>query len=308
MFLPCKIDARSPAAGGFSLVELLVALAVGAAVLVAGVMIFQNFTLGSSSTGTYLEVTLGQAAVQNFYGLDRTAIDVWVAPNYGRRVQADLLRDRFWEDVERANAVFCLGREAGVLNATHPETIALPAGFQGQLIDLPEAFRQLLGTSIPTSAGTFSAYRGASQAPNASIFVLEPADAASQLAVRAVYDIDQIATSSPAGTYVSVRRYQGSVLTDFYDVFYPTGAGQAFRPLVVAFERSARLAQSEGAAIDRLKVAAGRPFYFVWWPDPAVTQLEGAAGSFDAADPRASYPNMGGRTSLFFAVPMFPAL
>lgn len=293
---------------GFTLVELLLALGLGAAVLVVGVMTFQNLTAGASSTGTYLRVTLDTAVVQNFYGLNQAAIDVWVAPNYGRKAHADLLRDQFWRDIERANAVFCLGRAAGVLNASHPETIALPANFQGQSLDLPEAFRQMLAVSLPASASTFTAYRGASPQPNASIFVLEPSDSASELAVRAVYDIDQVSTSSPAGTYVSVRRYQGSVLTDFYDVFYPAGAGEAFEPLVVAFERAARLAKAEGTEIDRLKVAGGHPFYFIWWPDPAMPQLEAPAGSFASTDPRASYPGMGGRTSLFFTVPMFPAL
>jgi len=177
-----------------------------------------------------------------------------------------------------------------------------------------------LAAQIPGSALTFTAYRGASTATNASIFILRPSDNAGELLVQAIYEIDLIPGTTAeggSGTYASVRRYQEdedageSLLTDYYDVFYPASdaASVPFNPLVVAFEREARLNIDEGDAIDRLKVAKARPFYFIWWPDPAEPHLEAAAsGTFGASDPRASYPAMGGRTSFFFAVPMFPAL
>jgi len=295
---------------GFSLVELLAALAIGAGVITVGVLIFQNLTGGSKPQGSFERVTLGASVVENFYGLNQAAIDVWVAPNFGRRAQAELLRDQFWTDVASANAVFCLGRAEGVLNETHPTAIAVDAGFLGQSLELPDDFRTLLAASVPSSAATFSAYRGVSSAENASIFILQPSDGVTELSVLAVYDIDMIATTTPPGIYASVRRYEGDVLTDFYDVFYPSGIGTvAFNPVVVAFERMARLSVDEGSDVDRLKVAEKRPFYFIWWPDPAMPELKGLdSGSFSSGDPRASYPNMGSRTALFFAVPMFPAL
>ncbi len=242
----------------------------------------------------------------NFYNVDATQTDVWIAPNYGRRAQADRLRDIFWDDVDTSAAVFCLGRNG--LNSQHPLTIPVPAGWQGRLTDSPNVFRTLL----ENPASTFVDYRGASGATNASIFIIRPSIGRTELLVQAVYDIDQIATTTPPGTYASVRRYQGGVMTDFYDVFYPAGAGSTpFSPVVVAFERLARSALAETTVIDRLKRARGAPFYFIWWPDPAVPDLKAvpaAAPSYAATDPRASYPGMGGRTSLFFAVPMFPPL
>jgi hypothetical protein len=291
------------------MVELLIALAIGAAVITAGVLIFRNLGVGKSDARSYVTVTLGSTVIQNFYNENRTTVDAWVAPNYGRRIYADLLRDRFWEDVNRASAVFCLGRNTGVLNTTHPKTIPVGVAFQGQNLDLPNAFLAVLEASIPSSAGTFFPYRGASTARNLSIFILQPSSSADSLSVISVYDIDLITTTSPSGIYVSARRYDGNITTDFYDIFYPGNSDATFSPMAVAFERSARAAVSESAFVQRLKVAEQRPFYFIWWPDPGVASL-GATTSltYGGSDPRASYPNMGGRTSLFFAVPMFPAL
>ena len=148
--------------------------------------------------------------------------------------------------------------------------------------------------------------------PNASIFLLRPSIGPGELLVQAIYEIDQIATTSPnpAGTYVSVRRTSGGVTTAYYAVFFPTQSGNTpFAPLIVAFERLARTGVAETTAIDRLKVAPTQPFYFLWWPDPTTADLKAASViSYPANDPRSSYPAMGGRTSLFFVVPMFPAL
>lgn len=293
----------------FSMVELLIALAIGAAVITVGVLIFRNLGVGKGNARSYVTVDLGTAVMQNFYGENRATTDAWVAPNYGRRAYADLLRDLFWEDVSKASAVFCLGRSASVLNTTHPKTIPVDDSFQGQSLDLPDAFRALLEESIPASAGTFLSYRGASNARNLSIFILQPSANANVLSVLAVYDIDLITTTSPSGVYVSGRRYDGGTMTNFYDIFYPDTPDATFTPMAVAFERRARTAVSESAVYQRLKVAEERPFYFIWWPDPGVASLGATlTPTYGANDPRASYPNMGGRTSLFFAVPMFPAL
>ncbi len=288
---------------GFSLVELVVALAIGVAVITAGVLIFQALGAGTRAGGTYAFVTIGKPAMMNLYGIDAVGTDAFVAPNYARRAQADRLRDLFWEDVGRASAVFCLGRDE--LNDLRPTTITVPADFRGQVTDSPEAFRILLA-----NAATFVSYRGASGAKNASIFILRPSIGPGELLVQAVYEVDFVEATSPAGTYASVRRYVGAALTDFYDVFYPAGAGAvAFSPVVVAFERLARLGVDEGTVVDRLKVARDAPFYFLWWPDPAVADLNAATTeAFDSTDPRAAYAAMGGRTSLFLVVPMFPAL
>jgi len=295
--------------GGFSMIELLVALAIGAAVLTAGVMIFQNLTVGAKSSGTYLNVTLGTDTLTAFYGMNQTALDVWVAPNYGRRIAADELKDQFFADVGRSTAVYCLGRAGGVRNENHPTTISVPAGFDGRSLDLPDAFRLQLEASLAATIGVFTAYRGTSNAPNLTIFLLQPSAEIDELSVLAIYEVDLITTSTPPGTYASVRRYVGDTLTGYYDVFYQNSSAVAFSPMAVCFERQARTSLVEGSALDRLKVAAERPFYFVWWPDPAMPALTPqAGGGFATADPRAAYANMGGQTGLFFVVPMFPSL
>ncbi len=141
-----------------------------------------------------------------------------------------------------------------------------------------------------------------------------PSGSDAELLVRAIYEIDLLPVTSPAGVYASVRRYVNGGVWDSgysYSVFYPTATAAglvAFNPLFVAFERAARAAEGDDA-VDRVKVAAGRPFYFIWWPDPSQPSLfASSAESFSGSDPRASYPAMSGRTSFFFAVPMMPAL
>ncbi|MGC1481720.1 MAG: prepilin-type N-terminal cleavage/methylation domain-containing protein [Chthoniobacterales bacterium] len=291
----------------FSLVELLVAMAIGAAVITVGVMIFANLGAGGRPTSSHVTLNLGTATVVNLYPtLDQATVDAPVAPHYGSRAQADRLRDLFWEDVEKSAAVFCLGR-AG-LNDKRPVTVSVSADFAGPQTAMPNDFRAVL-ESVPA---TFVDYRGALTSPNASIFLLRPSAGPDEVLVQAIYEIDQVPTTSPnpVGTYVSVRRTSGGATTDYYSVFYPDRDGiTPFSPLVVAFERLARAGVPETTVEDRLKVAPTQPFYFVWWPDPAVADLKSATlGSYAVTNPQASYPNMGGRTSLFFVVPMFPAL
>jgi len=320
---------KSPSA--FTLIELLVALVLAAALLTVAVMIYQSLTASDSTRPSFGAVTLGPA-YQTFYGVSGTVVpNVFFAPSYGRAAQAEIVRSEFIDDLQRASAVYCLGRNG--VNSFRAHTISISSSFRGASFDTPDAFRAL----IDPTAATFVSYRGASTATNASIFILSPADAPRPatstspeilptLSVRAIYDIDLTPTTSPAGTYVSVKRYGivattessgllGSVPTDYYDVFYPTpkptdGATIPFNPLIVCFERAARAAAVEGDTIDRFKRAAERPFYFVWWPDPTAHTLEALSASspYGAADPRAAYFAMGARTAFFLVVPMFPSL
>lgn len=303
---------------GFSLIELLVAVAITAAVITTAVMIYQNLTASSSARTSYDTVEVG-ASLPIFFGQGGTSLDAYFAPSYGRAAAAEFVRDQFIEDLQSASAVFCLGRE--VANTIHPTEIEIPSTLRGNNLDSPSAFRSQLAAAIPASASIFVDYRGASMATNASIFILKPSpvpqSAASgtevlpSLSVFAVYDIDLTPTTSPEGTYVSVKRYQSSEEpTDYYDVFYAKSSGTvAFKPLVVCFERSARRVRDEGNDIDRLKQAGERPFYFIWWPDPAAPTLEAfSEPEYSDNDPRSSYAAMGGRTAFFFAVPMFPSL
>jgi prepilin-type N-terminal cleavage/methylation domain-containing protein len=321
---------KTPRAGrlcsraGFSLIELLVAVAITASVITTAVMIYQNLVASGGARTSYGAVDIG-ASLPIFYGEDVTSLDAYFAPSYGRAAAAELVRDQFIEDLQSASAVFCLGRN--VANTIHPTEIEVSATLRGSSLDSPNAFRSLLASAIPASASIFTAYRGASMATNASIFILKPSavpqsasdgqpEVLPTLKVLAVYDIDltpatSLADPSNTGTYVSVKRYQSEVKpTHHYDVFYAASSGTvAFKPLVVCFERSVRRARVEGNSIDRLKQAAERPFYFIWWPDPAAPTLEAfSEPEYSDDDPRASYAAMGGRTAFFFAVPMFPSL
>lgn len=285
------------------------ALAIAAGVITTAVIAYQAITQNTSRLGTYGAVRLPEGALFDFYGLPGYYVDAYFAPNYGRVAQAEVLRDAFSEDVSKAGAVFCLARSGRANSARRPSSIPISAAHDARRLDTPEAFQAFLEAALEGTAGFFTAYRGAAAAQNLSIFIIMPSGSATELSVRAIYEVDFVPTTSPSGTYASVRRYQGTTCTDFYDIFYPASLGTiAFRPVVAHFERRSRLATDEGDD-DLLKQAANRPFYFLWWPDPAMPTLEiEEGGSFASTDPRSAYANMIGRTSLFMVVPMFPAL
>lgn len=285
------------------------ALAIAAGVIATAVVAYQAATQTASSSRSYGTVQLGEGVLFDFYGLSGFYVDTYFAPNYGRVALAEVLREAFYEDISHASAVYCLGRTLQTNSDQRPSVIPIEANYDARRLDTPEAFRLFLADAVPATDGFFSAYRGASAAQNLSIYILMPSDSSSELWVRAVYEVDFVASSNPEGAYASVRRYQGTTCTDYYDVFYPASTGTvAFKPVVAHFERQARRVTVEGSA-DLLKVAANRPFYFVWWPDPAAPALESLTlDTFDSADPRSAYAAMIGRTSFFMTVPMFPSL
>jgi hypothetical protein len=255
-------------------------------------------------------------------------INVPVAPNFGSLARAEVMREKFMADVTQSIAVFCLLRNANVLNTVRPLTIPSPT--DGSKLDTPEAFRVYLNAKVSGASSIFTrAYRNyddptqTSPAPNMTIFVLGYSANAATIPVLAVYDLDMVqatdpsATSTQIGTYAAMRRYVGTSLTAYYDVFYRKTETDNFAPTVVAFERRSRMAVAEGSTtIDRFKKAAEQPFYFLFWPDPSQDSLalpENAKpsgvlnGSYSTTDPRRGYNHMGGRTSFMFTVPMFPS-
>ena len=185
-------------------------------------------------------------------------------------------------------------------------------------------------------------------AENASIFILSFSKVEKLIKVLAIYEIDvfrMTSTLKAQGFHASVRRFAdfkdlkslpastsiggASAAGNFvplsfsagYEVFYPPSVprpdllkpeewkSDGFAPIFITFERSTRLAFTEGVAIDRFKIAAERPFYFIWWPDPGARNLsQPTTNSLAVSDPRQAYNHMGGRTSFMFTVPMFPAL
>ncbi len=285
------------------------ALAIAAGIISTAVVAYQAATQASNRSRSFGTVELSEDVLFDFYGLSGYYVETYFAPSYGRVAQAEVLRDAFYEDIAYASAVYCLGRSQPATSAQRPSVIPIEPNYDARRLDTPEAFRLFLAEAVPATDVVFSAYRGASASPNLSIYILMPSDSSSELWVRATYEVDFVTSVSPAGTYASVRRYQGTTCTDYYDIFYPAATGTvAFRPLVANFERRARQVNVEGSA-DLLKLAANRPFYFIWWPDPAMPELQSlSVDAYDAADPRSAYAAMIGRTSFFLVAPMFPAL
>jgi len=290
----------------FSFVEVLIAIAVAAAVITAAALVYQAISASGNRLATYGAVTIGATANQAFYGQSNAAINTFYGPNFGRLALAEQMRDGLYRDLQRASAVFCLGRTG--LGGFRPTSITIDAGIDARQLATPEAFRAYLAASVPATASMFTAYRGVSTSSNFSIFVIAPSGSATNLSVQSVYEMDLLNTTSPEGVYASVRRYEGGMMTAFYDVFY-AGEGQTFGPPLANFERRARQATIETDAIDAFKRAANRPFYFVWWPDPSLPRLDvGPSSGATTTDPRSYYDAMGGQTSLFFVLPMFPSL
>ena len=298
----------------FTLVEFLLALAIGAGVIAAAAIAFGTITKSMGRNPSYETVQLSAGVLNAFYGDDAfaagdTEVGAYYAPSYGRAARAKIVRDKLYQDVDGATAVFCLARTDQTTDNQRPFSIPIDPGYDARQLDTPEAFRAHLAIEVPATASTFSSYRGVATAQNLSIFVLAPSHDVSELKVRAIYEVDFVSAASPPGVYASVRRYQNGVCSDFYDVFYPDSAGTVeFLPVVASFERYARRATNEGAN-DLFKVAGNRPFSMVWWPDPAADTLKAeSTTTFDSAQPRSAYANMTGRTSFFMVLPLFPAL
>ena len=313
------IGCRRGRANGFTLVEILVASSLAAIFMTAAALSYAAITQNQDEIHSFGKVVVGSTNLDNFFGSSAPKAggatvnfrNVPWAPNYGKSAELEYLRDIFWIDVSSSSAVFCLARIG--LNPYRPTAIPLSLGTDARTIDTPEKFFSLVNGMVP---GVFNSYRcvPGSAAKNGSIFILQPSSNPYELNVRAIYEIDFVSTSSPTGTYVAIRRYEGSALTGQpFELFYQIGSGtQSFGPLFVAFERRGRLVHSE-ADYNRFKKAANRPFYFLWWPDPADKYLEpmpyGTVPTYNTStDPRADYRLMSGRSAFLFVVPMFPAL
>lgn len=296
--------------GGYSFIELLIATAISAFLLGTGVMVYLGIVTNNRSHSSIVDVSLPQTTLQNFYNLNSTVISTYTAPNHGRAAVANAVRELFYRDVAKSSAVFCLGRSE--LNTVRPYSLTYPTTGERLRLDSAEAFLQLLVSNHAAAATLFTDARGDCATDNASIYMLGLSDAVGAVPVFAVYDIDFVTTTAPAGTYASVKRYYNGSLTDYYDTFYPakSGTGSAFKPLWVGFEMASRAAVNEGQAVDRFKLAPKAPFYLIWWPDPAVGDLRRtpAAVVSDPANPVSAYHQMGGRTSFLLAAPMFPSL
>ena len=301
---------------GWTFVELLVAISISAIFLGAATLVMASITANSKRLTTVVDASIGSSTKLNFYNQSGNVVRVNTAPNYGKAARFEEFRDLLLDDAHRSVGVYCLPRN--LENSIRPEFLRYEATDAGSTIprtrlDTPEAFRNYLASVEPTSGAIYdTAIRNVppTTRPNTTIYMVTPTSDAGYIRVHAIYEIDFVATSSPVGTYASVRRYKNGSLTHYYDVFYESGSGDPFHPVFVAFERKGRLAVNEGQAIDRFKVSDGNPFYLLWLPDPAINpyKLPNWTASDPASSPRAAYEQMSGKTSMVIALPMFPNL
>lgn len=300
---------------GFTLTEILISISIAALVFTAASLLFQSIGANNKRLSTIVDFPIGTVAANNFFGLAVSEISVYSAPNYGRAAFAEEMRELFWDDVGSAVAVHCLARNS--LNTVRPTSIPFPASPNPTRLDTAESFRQHLASEFPSASTIFLPYRNVPVASNGSIFIMGSSGSETDIDMISIYEIDFLTSGNPAGTYATVRRYVDGDLTNYYDAFYPSGSGTLFQPLFVGFERRSRLAFTEvpGSHVspddwpDRFKVAREKPFYMMWWPDPAAISLESpSTWSGASSDPRSEYAHMGERTSFMFTIPMFPAL
>jgi len=288
----------------FTFVELVVAMCIGAAVIMVAVLAYGAISRNGPSR-RQSNVSLTNAAA--FYGTASNLIAVSEAPSYAAAAMAESMRERLLSDIASASAVCCLGRNKPNPSGLRVTNITLPTNFDVSGMVTPENFRTNL---IEPLQNAYVAYSGATtNSTNLSIYILGYSGTTNNVLVKAIYETDLVSlTNNPPGVYASVRRYVGPVMTDYYHVFYP-GQANNFSPLAAYFDQ-ASLGSSGTASIDRYRQAAGRPFYFVWWPDPARKNLASSYGpeSLTNSNPRWDYSGMDGATSFFFVIPAFPPL
>ena len=288
---------------GFTFIELIVAMCIGAAVIMVAVLAYGTISRNGPSR-RQSNVTLTNAVA--YYGTTNSLIAVSEAPSFGAAAMAESMRERLLSDISAASAVCCLARTRPNPSGLRVTNLALPTNFDVRGMVTPENFRTNL---IDPTQSVYAAYNGATTNSNLSIYILSYSGNATNVTVKAIYETDLISmTNNPPGVYATVRRYVGPLMTDYYHVFYP-GQTNNFSPVAVFFDQ-ASLGNSGTPSVDRYRQAAGRPFYFVWWPDPARKNLASSylPESLTNTSPRFVYSGMSGATSFFFVIPAFPPL
>lgn len=301
----CPFPKRSGRAA-FTFVELVVAMVIGATVIMVAVLAYGAIARNGPSR-LQTNVTIGTNAIP-LYGTNIALIAVSEAPSFAAAAMAESMRERLLSDIASASAVCCLSRNKPNI-AGRPTNLALPTNFDVRRMVTPDSFRTNL---IEPTTNVYLPYTGASTNANLSIYILGYSGASTNVLVKAIYETDFVnLTNSPVGVYASVRRWVGLTLTDYYHVFYPAPPANSSQrtkisPLAVFFDQAPLGANTNFP----YRQAAGRPFYFVWWPDPARKYLASTytSESGSTTNTRAAYVDMAGATSFFFVIPVFPPL
>lgn len=291
----------------FTLIEILITAVIGAALITAAVVGFGSIT--NLAETARVNVALPSGAISDLYGSGAGFITIGANPNYYQGAQSRLLKDRLMGDIDEGTAVFCLGRDFRGSPSIRPTNLPVADGFDFRNTTSPRSFLNAFSGVLPGFVDD-DLQDGALGYSNASIFILNtltnPSTGTNLLTIVATYEIDFVLTEEPyKGTLASVRRFgstNNTVPTDYYHALYRGEANGAngFRPLAAFFPRSE-------ATNSDFAVATNYPFYFVWWPDPFASVLEGSAIPSVATVP-GSYANMSNRTGLFLVLPAFPAL
>jgi len=297
----------------FTFIELLVALSIGAMIIVVAAMAYG--TIGNYGISRrQVAVQIGLANMVNFYpGSSGATVAVSEAPSMGATAMANSMRERLHGDISYATAVCCLARNRG--NFLRPTNIVFASNFDARTLVSPDQFRVLIDTNSAVYTNFNSStnlINGATATSGLSIYILSSTNSSTNINVRAIYESDWVTvTNAPAGTYASVRRYDGENLTDYYHVFYPGKTNNAFQRPVAAFFTKSNTTNGDAD----YRKAENRPFYFVWWPDPSwVTYPTNTAliSKYPAeatnSGARGDYMKQAGTTSYFFVIPAFPSL
>ena len=93
------------ATSGFTLVELLVAAAIGAALIASAVIGFGVISNLPLREGT-VNVSLPSGVIGNFYGTNFASLTLGPNPNYFQAAQARRMKDRLISDVSAASAKY----------------------------------------------------------------------------------------------------------------------------------------------------------------------------------------------------------
>ena len=297
------------AKAGWTFVEMLVAVALSSVCLGAGALALQSISSNAKRTTSIVEIDIGTSNNQNFYGNASSTLRTYMAPNFGKLMFAQEMREKMAEDALRSTAVFCLPRS--LANSIRPTVLTITGRPN---LDSPDRFREFLATVEPTSAAIFGTdeFRSvpATNRPNMSIFMLGQSNNLNEINVNAIYEIDFVTPSNRPGTYASVRRYVGTGLTHYYDIFYQDGNGDPFFPQFVAFEHQSLQSSETNAIQQAFQIAPNSPFYLVWLPDPSINPYKKPAvtPSDPAVYPLSAYETMAGKTSFCIVLPMFPSL
>ena len=78
-----------PAASAFSLVEILVAISLSAALFSAAALIYQAISFNANPLGNLYPITFPEGTLANLYGLDQNTINVYTEQRCGLHPVAD---------------------------------------------------------------------------------------------------------------------------------------------------------------------------------------------------------------------------